>query len=108
LDDEESLLPELGAAGGEDEPIAVEVGELGSFHLASEDNELLPQHHVFRDKVGTATGQVRYGSRNESGGYWLGPLLEMLFCLAAKLSTETEDARHHAAIVSRRIVGCAA
>jgi len=58
LDDEESLLPELGAAGGEDEPIAVEVGELGSFHLALEDNELLSQHHVFSDKVDAATGQV--------------------------------------------------
>jgi hypothetical protein len=58
LDDEESLLPELGAAGGEDEPIAVEVGELGSFHLAFEDNELLSQHHVFRDKVGTVAGSV--------------------------------------------------
>jgi hypothetical protein len=58
LDDEESLLPELGAAGGKDEPNAVEVGEFGSFHLALEDKELLSQHHVFRDKVGTAMGQV--------------------------------------------------
>lgn len=56
LDDEESLLPELGTAGGKDEPNAVEVGELGSFHLALEDNELLSQHHVFSDKVGMATG----------------------------------------------------
>jgi hypothetical protein len=46
------------AAGGEDKPNAVEVGELESFHLALEDNELLSQQHVFRDKVGTATSQV--------------------------------------------------
>ena len=56
LDDEEGLLPELGVAGGEDEPNAVKVGELGSFDLALEDNELLSQHHVFSEKVGTATG----------------------------------------------------
>jgi hypothetical protein len=58
LDDEESLLPVLGAAGREDEPNAVKVGELGSFHLALEDNELLSQHHVLSDEVGTATSQV--------------------------------------------------
>ena len=56
LDDEKGLLPELGTAGGEDEPNAVEVGEVGSFDLALEDNELLSQHHVFSDKVGTTTG----------------------------------------------------
>jgi hypothetical protein len=56
LDDEEGLLPELGAVGGEDKPNAVEVGELGSFDLTLEDNELLSQHHVFSDKVGTTTG----------------------------------------------------
>ena len=56
LDDEESLLPELGAAGGEDEPNAVEVGELGSFHLAVEHNELLSQHHILGDQVGAAAG----------------------------------------------------
>jgi hypothetical protein len=58
LGDEEGLLPELGAAGGEDVPNAVEGGELGSFHLVLKDNELLSQHLVFSDKVGTATDQV--------------------------------------------------
>jgi hypothetical protein len=33
LDDEKSLLPELGTAGGEDEPNAVKVGELGVVSL---------------------------------------------------------------------------
>ena len=41
LDDEEGLSPELGAGGQEDQSNAIAVGELGSFHLALEHDELL-------------------------------------------------------------------
>jgi hypothetical protein len=58
LDDEEGLLPELGAAGQEDQSNAIAGGELGSFHLAFEHDELLSQHHIFRDQVGSAAGYV--------------------------------------------------
>ena len=44
----------------------------------------------------------------EGGGYWLGPLLEVLFRPAAEISTETENACDHAAIDSRWIVDCTA
>ena len=58
LDDEEGPLPELGAAGQEDQSNAIAVGELGSFHLAVEYDELLSQHHVFRDQIGATPGYV--------------------------------------------------
>ncbi|MFC2045949.1 hypothetical protein ACFLTC_00315 [Chloroflexota bacterium] len=51
-------MPEPGAAGQEDQSNAIAVGELGSFHLAVEHNELLSQHHIFGDKVGAAAGYV--------------------------------------------------
>jgi hypothetical protein len=56
LDDEEGLLPGLGAAGQEDQSKAVAVGELWSFHLAVEHNELLSQQHILGDQVGAASG----------------------------------------------------
>jgi hypothetical protein len=49
-------LPELGAAGREDQSDAIAVGELGSFYLAVEHDELLSQHHICSDKVGAAAG----------------------------------------------------
>ena len=42
LNDEEGLLPELGAASQEDQLEAIAVGELRPFHLPLEHDELLP------------------------------------------------------------------
>jgi hypothetical protein len=42
LDNEEGLLPELGATGQKDQSEALAVGESGLFHLAVEHDELLP------------------------------------------------------------------
>ena len=58
LDNVQGLLPELGAAGQEDQSNAIAIGELGSFHLAVEHDELLPQHRVFGDQVGAAAGHI--------------------------------------------------
>ena len=41
LDDVQRLLPELGAAGQEDQPETIAFGELRSFDLALEHDELL-------------------------------------------------------------------
>jgi hypothetical protein len=58
LDNEKGLLPEPRAAGQEDHTNAIAVGELRSFHLALEHNELLSQYHISGDKVGAAAAYV--------------------------------------------------
>ena len=56
--DEEGLLPDPGAACQEDQSEAIAVGELGSFHLAVEHDELLSQQQILSDEVGAAAGDV--------------------------------------------------
>lgn len=58
LDDEEGLLPELVAAGQEEESKAVAIGEMGLFHLAFEHDEPLSQHHILGDEVGAGAGCI--------------------------------------------------
>jgi hypothetical protein len=43
LDDVQGLLPELGTTGRQHQTKPVDIGQLGSFDLAVEDNELLVQ-----------------------------------------------------------------
>jgi hypothetical protein len=58
LDDEEGSFPELGAAGQEDQSNAITAGELRSFHLAPEHNELLSQQCILGDEVGATAASV--------------------------------------------------
>jgi hypothetical protein len=54
LDNVQGLLPELGAAGQEDESNAVAIGKLRPFYLTIKYNELLSQHRVFSNQIGAA------------------------------------------------------
>jgi hypothetical protein len=58
LDDEQGLLPELSAASQEDQSETIAIGELGSFHLALEHDELLSQHQILGDQISAAAAYV--------------------------------------------------
>jgi hypothetical protein len=53
-DDVQRLLPELGAASQQHQAKAVSGGQLGTFDLVVEDNELLAKHGVFGNEIGLA------------------------------------------------------
>ena len=58
LDNVQGLLPELGAAGQEDQSNAIAIGELGPFYLTVEYNELLSQHRVFGNQVSATADHI--------------------------------------------------
>ncbi len=58
LDNVQGLLPELCAAGQEDQSNAIAIGELGPFYLTVEYDELLSQHRVFSNQISAAAGHI--------------------------------------------------
>ena len=76
LDDVQGLSPELGAAGQQHQAKTVTIGQLRSFHLAVEHNELLAEHGVFGDEVGLAAGHICQRGGDECNGSWLSPLFD--------------------------------
>ena len=58
LDDVQGLPPELGASSRQNQADTFGLGQLRSFDLTIEDNELLPQHSVFDDEIDTTAGDV--------------------------------------------------
>ena len=58
LDDVQGLLPELGAASQQHQAKTIVVGQLGSFDLVLEHNELLTEDSVLDDKIRFAAGHI--------------------------------------------------
>jgi len=59
---------------------------LGAFDLTVEDDELLAEHGVFGDEVGSAARQICQRSDDEGSGGWFGPLFDPI----TKIVAETE------------------
>jgi len=100
LDDVQGLSPELGAAGQQHQAKTVTVGQLRSFHLAVEHNELLAEHGVFGDEVGFAAGHICQRCGDEGNGSWFSPLLDS----TAEVFAEIEKVFEHARIASQYLV----
>lgn len=67
-------MPELSAAGQEDQSNAIAIGKLESFHLAVKHDELLSQYRVFGDQVGAAASHVGEGANDKIWGDRFSPL----------------------------------
>ncbi len=58
FDEEQSILPVPDATGEEDEPEAAGLRNGRLFDLPGKDNQLLAQHSIFGDEVGSTACQV--------------------------------------------------
>ena len=109
LDDEEGLLPELGAADQEDQSNGVAVGESGSFHT-----RLSSTISCCRDITFSATRSARLRVMSDRAPVKRVAVTGFVRCLrffwgpVAKTSTGTDGACHHAMIDSRWMVDCTA
>jgi hypothetical protein len=100
LDNVQGLLPESGAARQQHQAKAVSVGQVRSFHLAVEYNELLAEHGVFGDEVGFAAGHICQRGSDEGSGSWLSPLFDSV----AEVFAEIEKVFEHAGTASQYLV----
>src|SRR5260221_12728886 len=66
LNDEEGLLPGSNQPGQQDKEHAIGFRACWPFHLPSEDDELVAQESVFRDKLGLVSAKV--GERSDQEG----------------------------------------
>ena len=53
LNNEKGLIPELGKTREQNEAETLMLGEQRSFHLSTEDNELLTQEGILPNQIGT-------------------------------------------------------
>jgi hypothetical protein len=58
LNNVKGLFPEPGKTSEQHEEKTVMLGENRSFHLAMEDDELLSQHGIFHNQIGTAASYI--------------------------------------------------
>ncbi len=72
LDDEQRLLPCSYHPGQKHQEQPIRCGTDRSFHLPSENNELLTQECVFCHELGLATGLVCQCAQQERGGVRFG------------------------------------
>ena len=100
LDDVQGLLPESGAARQQHQAKAVSVGQVRSFHLAVEDNELLAEHGVFGNEIGLAAGHICQRGGDENSGGWFSPLFDP----ATEVFAEVEKVFEHVGMVSQYLV----
>jgi hypothetical protein len=77
------------------------LGELGLFHVPLEDNELLAQQRVFKDKISAAAGHIGEDAGDEHNGSRLRPLFDGLFQPVAELFLSIEDSSDHTIIGSK-------
>ncbi len=73
LDDEQGLFPGSHHSCQQDEEYPVRLGTGRSFHLSTQDDELLTQQGVFFHKLRLAPGNVGQRSQQERGGVRCGP-----------------------------------
>ena len=104
LDNVERLLPELSTASQPQQAEAVTVGQSGTFDLTVEDDELLAEHGVFGDEVGSAAGHIYQRSDDEGRGGWFGPLSDPV----AEVFAEFEKMSDHAGMASQYPIDCSA
>ena len=76
------------------------VGQLGSFDLAVEHNELLTQDSVLDDKIRFAAGHISQRGGDEGHRGWFSPLFDPV----AEVSAEIEEVFEHARTVSQYLV----
>jgi hypothetical protein len=100
LDNVQGLLPESGATRQQHQAKAVSVGQVRSFHLAVEHNELLAEHGVFDNEVGLAARHICQRGSDEGNGSWL----SSVFDSAAEVFAEIEKVFEHAGPASQCLV----
>ncbi len=67
LNKQEGLLPGSNPLGQQDEERSIGPGASGSFHLSTENDELLAQESVFSDELGLASAKVRECCERQGG-----------------------------------------
>jgi hypothetical protein len=73
LNDDEGLFPGPNHSCQEHQEHAVCLGTGRSFHLSTQDEQLLTQERVFCHKLGPAPGKIVQRPKQERGGVWFGP-----------------------------------
>jgi len=73
LDNDEGLFPALNYPCQKNQKHPVRFGTGGSFHLSTQDDQLLTQECVFYHELGLASGKVCQRPQQERGGVWCGP-----------------------------------
>jgi len=73
LHDYQSLLPASNQPGQQDQEHAIGPGDWWPVHLSLEDDELLAQEGIFRQKLGRASAKVGEGGQRQGGHERCGP-----------------------------------
>ena len=95
FDDDEGFFPALNQAGQKDQPQAIVLGQLRTFDLAVEHDQLLAQQGVFSHQLAPATGQVKGGPHCQSFIIWFGlrfePVIEVFYHSPDKLDEDIKQ-----------------
>ena len=95
LHDAQNLLPRPNQPGQQDEEDAISPGERWPFHLPLEDNELLAEKDVFRQKLGLASAKVGQRLQRKGGREGFRPLSQASReCIPAAIQ-ELPERGHH-------------
>jgi hypothetical protein len=98
LYNEEGPLPGPNHPGQQHQEKSVSLSEDGSFNLAMQDDELLPQQRVFDKQFGLPFSKVCYRSKHKGRGAWFHPsnktTIECVKAESYSLSERDENREH--------------
>jgi hypothetical protein len=87
LNDKERLFPDPNHSGEKYQEYSVCFPVNWSFHLSTQDDQLLPQQRVFGQQFGFASGQIGERPKHDESRRWFDPLRNTFL---ERLKTETD------------------
>jgi len=95
LHDQEGLQPGPNQPGQQDQEHTISLRERWPFHLSLENDELLAEEGIFRQKLGLAPAKVGQGLQRQRGSEWFGPLSQASReCMPAAIQEPQESSEN--------------